>query len=180
MTNLETTGVTISSLLAAVTAADHIIANSKSVLQNSLGPFLWALITRKPWRALKEDNMLDIVGFVTKIKEDLVKVEPMIEECLIGLGRLAKLTEMIAPMCGPDGAAVAAGAKMAEVIDAAAIAALQKTSASGDTHASALAVASEVITAVAASGAVKDQATVAKLNEVAAVVKQAPELYSMP
>lgn len=59
LTAMETQTIlaTIAGVSSALVAADHILAKTESILQNSVGPFVWAFITNKPIRARKEDKM---------------------------------------------------------------------------------------------------------------------------
>jgi len=167
---------TIASVATAVAAADHFLANSKAVIQNSVGPFLWALITRQPWKAVlhqEEEKMLQLSGitsFFAGLKEELVKAEPIMDECLTLIDKAAKLSEVIAPFCGQAAPAVAEGAKIADGLDLAIKSALEAHIAAGSTPESAAVATSAVLQAVAASGVVSDTGHVAELQNIAAIV----------
>jgi len=44
------TGICSATIIAVI---DHYLSKSESILQNSVGPFVWALITRKPVKIMK-------------------------------------------------------------------------------------------------------------------------------
>jgi hypothetical protein len=158
----------LSGLLAAIVAADHFIAKSETILQNSVGPFLWAILTRKPIRK-RGNNMLGILEFVTKLRSDLEAAMPIIDECAVGVEKLAKLAQAVGPFTGAYAPAVEAGAATAEALAAGIDRAYQQHQTAGGTPESTVAALASVAQTVAASGAV-DQPTAAKINAITAAV----------
>ena len=115
---LETITTTASGILASVVAADHFLAKSTTLIHNTVGPFLWALITKQPILA---KGVADMGFSLMDIEEKIKQIEEMANRGMAALDKLAQFTGKAAEMVekfAPAGSDFADEAKAVEDIAA--------------------------------------------------------------
>ena len=117
----ETFATTAIGILGIIVAADYAIGKSQTIIQNTVGPLLWAFFTGKPIKSAQGGNIMafslaDMEIFITKMEEFGDRGLKAVETLAIVVEKLAPIAEAIAPLTGSAAPAVLAGAELAQGI----------------------------------------------------------------
>ena len=111
----------LSVVASAIASVDHYLAGNKGIVPNSAWQLVKMLITNQPVRA--NEGVKDMFKFLDELEAGIKRMAALAEDGLTAVskladfaGKIAPVAAQIAPLCGPAGAEVAAGAAAAEVM----------------------------------------------------------------